>query len=153
MFKHKWTKAIALAGLVALPATTSMAATVEMVVIPCTPQMRPDECGVKLSSTDGSVTFTTNSGQVITVGQGTSLTVAGNGNTTQSDGAVVNFADATGSIGGGGGGGAGGSPLPSGGPNNGPPGSTTGSGPGGGGGGGITGGGGVGSSSEPVSAH
>jgi hypothetical protein len=100
-----------------------------MVVIPCTPQMRPEECGVKVSSSDGSVTFTTNSGQVITVGQGTSLTVSGNGTATQSNGAVVNFAGlTTGSVGsvGGGGGGAGGSPLPSGGNNSGSSGSSSG---------------------------
>lgn len=154
MFKHKWTKTIALAGLLALPATASMAGTVEMVVIPCTPQMRPEDCGVKVTSSEGTVTFTTNSGQVITVGQGTSLTVAGDGTATQSNGANVNFAAlTTGSVGGGGGG-ASGSPLPSGGNNSGSSGSSSGSSTSGGGtnfvltGGGVTGG-----SSGPVSAH
>ena len=71
MFKHKWTKTLILAGLLALPATVSMAAVVEMIVIPCLPGQQPDECGVKLSVTEGSATFTSNSGQTTTVTAGT----------------------------------------------------------------------------------
>ena len=129
MLKHKWTKTLILAGLLALPATASMAATVEMVIIPCTPQLRPDECGVKLSVTSGSATFTSNSGQSTTVTGGNSLTVSGTGVVTQSTGSVVNFAAVagavtTGSVGGGGGGAGQTNPTPSGGPNNGPSGPT-----------------------------
>ena len=129
MHKHKWTKTLILAGLLVLPATVSMAAVVEMTVIPCLPGQKPDECGVKLSVTEGSATFTSNSGQTTTVTAGTSLTVSGNGVVTQSTGSIVNFAAiagglTTGSIGGGGG--AGGSPLPSGGNNSGSSGSSSG---------------------------
>ena len=65
MYKHNWTKAFILAGLLALPSTASMAAVVEMIIIPCTPQLRPDECGVKVSVTGGTATFTTAAGEVI----------------------------------------------------------------------------------------
>jgi hypothetical protein len=131
MFKHKWTKTLILAGLFVLPATMSMAAVVEMIVIPCLPGQKPDECGVKLSVTDGSATFTSNSGQTTTVTAGNSLTVSAAGVMTQTPGSVVNFAAVaggvtTGSVGGGGGG-AGGSPLPSGGNNSGSSGSSSGS--------------------------
>jgi hypothetical protein len=129
MFKHKWTKTLILAGLLVLPASVSMAAVVEMIVIPCLPGQPPDECGVKLSVTEGSATFTSNSGQTTTVTAGTSLTVSGTGVVTQSNGSIVNFAavaggTTTGSIGGGGGG-AGGPQGPNGGSNTGSSGSST----------------------------
>lgn len=130
MSKHKWAKAFVLAGLFALPSTVSMAAEVQMIVIPCLPGMRPDQCGVKISK-EGSedVTFTLLNGQTINVPAGTVVSVAGNGVVTQSalQGSLVNFASAetgltTGSVGGGGGGGgAGGTPLPTGGSNTGAP--------------------------------
>lgn len=117
MYKHSWSLAVVLAGLLALPATEALAAAnVEMVVIPCTPNLRPDECGVKISKTGGDdeVTFTTSSGETHTVSTGTVLSVSGTGIVSQSNqqGSIVNFASAdtgltTGSIGGGGGGGTG----------------------------------------------
>ena len=161
MFKHKWTKTLILAGLLVLPATMSMAAVVEMIVIPCLPGQKPDECGVKLSVTEGSATFTSNSGEMTTVTAGNSLTVSAAGVMTQTPGSAVDFAaiasgTTTGSVGGGvggGGGGAGGSPLPSGGSNSGSSGSSSGGTTGGGGanfaltGGAVT----TGSSTNPPS--
>ena len=131
VYKHGWTKAFVLAGLLTLPSAAAMAAVVEMVIIPCTPGLRPDECGVKVSVTGGTATFTTAAGEVVTVSEGTAVTVSGTGIVSQApqSGTMLNFASAgsssqaaTGSTGGGdagaaGGGGGGGqtSPLPSGG--------------------------------------
>ena len=100
-----------------------MAAEVEMIIIPCTPQLRPDECGVKVSVTGGTATFTTSAGEVISVAPGTAVTVSGTGIVSQANqsGTILNFASAgssgnqatgstgdsgaTGAAGGGGGGG------------------------------------------------
>src|SRR5262249_33706504 len=141
-------KTFILAGLLALPSAAAMAAEIEMIIIPCTPQLRPDECGIKLSVTGGTATFTTAAGEGVNVTPGTAVSISGTGIVSQSaqSGTILNFASAasgnqaTGSIGGGGGGGGGGgqtAELPSGG----------GSGGGGGGGGGSTAGG---SSGAPV---
>ena len=75
VYKHGWTKAFVLAGLLTFPSAAAMAAVVEMVIIPCTPQLRPDECGVKVSVTGGTATFTTAAGEVLTVSPGTVVTV------------------------------------------------------------------------------
>src|ERR1019366_3238398 len=115
MYKHNWTKAVVLAGLLALPSTASLAVEVEMILIPCTPQLKPDECGVKVSVTGGTATFTTSSGDVINVAPGTAVSVSGTGIVSQStqSGTILNFASAasgnqaTGNIGGGEGGGTG----------------------------------------------
>lgn len=130
MYKHNWTKAFILTGLLALSATTSMAGTLEMLVIPCTPQLRPDECGVRISSTDVTATFTTNNNEVVNISAGMTVSVSGTGIVSQSSrtGTIVNFASAetgltTGSIGGGGTGAGGGQTgsLPTGGSNSGGP--------------------------------
>ena len=84
MFKHNWTKTLILAGLLALPSTASMAAVVEMIIIPCLPGQRPDECGVKVSVTEGSATFTVKQWADDDRNCGTSLTVSGTGIVTQS---------------------------------------------------------------------
>src|ERR1039457_5769243 len=116
MYKHNWTKAVVLAGLLALPSTASLAVEVEMILIPCTPLLKQDECGVKESVTGGTATFTTSSGDVINVAPGTSVSVSGTGIVSQSTqaGTILNFASAasggnqaTGSTGGGEGGGTG----------------------------------------------
>lgn len=170
---HCWIKAIALAGLLSLPATVSMAAVVEMIVIPCLPGMPPDQCGVKISVTGGTATFTSTNGETVTIGAGEVLTVSGTGIMSQSaqSGTILNFAsaggsdqatgstDAAGAAGAGGGGFAGGgqiNPLPNGAGGGGGGGTTTtGSGGGGGGGGGggfnLTGGGGGGGGGGGVS--
>ena len=115
MFKHNWTKAFVLAGFLALPTTASMAAVVEMVLTPCTPQLRPEECGVKVSVPSGTATFTTINGDVVNIAPGVVVNISGTGIVSRStqSGTIVNFASAsnaltTGSIGGGGGGGGGG---------------------------------------------
>ena len=96
MYKHLWTKIFILAGLLMLPSAASMAAVVEMIIIPCTPQLRPDECGVKMSVTGGTATFTTTAGEVVTVSPGTAVTVSGAGIVSQSNqsGTILNFASA-----------------------------------------------------------
>lgn len=112
---HQFTKAFVLAALLALPSTVSMAAVVEVVLIPCTPGMEPSACGLKASVSGGSATFTTADGQVITVAPGTSVSVSGSGIVSQSieAGPIVNFAGdgngalTTASIGNGAGGGGG----------------------------------------------
>jgi hypothetical protein len=132
VYKYNWTKIIILAGLLVLPSTASLAqapqpaitsadqgTVVEMIVIPCTPQLRPDECGVKISVTGGTATFTTTNGQTITRSAGTAYTISGTGVISQSaqNGTMLNFASAGGSetASAGGGGGAGQtSPLPTG---------------------------------------
>ena len=132
MSTHKWIIALILASFLALPATVSMAqqgTVVDLIVIPCLPGQKPDECGVKVSVSSGSATFTSNSGETTTVTGGNSLTVTGTGVVTQSQGSVVNFAavasgTTTGSVGGGGGGSGQTTPTTSGGPNTGPPGPT-----------------------------
>jgi len=128
MYSHNWTKAFVLAVLLALPSTASMA--VEWVIIPCTPQLRPDECGLKVSASPGEdVTVTTNSGEVVNVAPGTTVSVSGSGivSTSNQQGNLTTFASAdsgpqtTGSIGGAGVGGGAGSTgqIPSGGNNSG----------------------------------
>ena len=81
-----------------LPSAASMAAVVEMIIIPCTPQLRPDECGVKISVTGGTATFTTTAGEVVTVSAGTAVTVSGTGVVSQANqsGTILNFASAGG---------------------------------------------------------
>jgi hypothetical protein len=167
MYKHPWTKIFILAGLLMLPSAASRAAVVEMIIIPCTPQLRPDECGVKVSVTGGTATFTTSAGDVVNVAPGTAVSVSGTGIVSQSSqsGTILNFASAgggdqatgstadSGATGAGGGGGGGGqtAQLPGGGGGGGGSSGGGSSSAGGGGGtatgGGLTGGGGGGGSS------
>ena len=96
MYKHPWTEIFILAGLLMLPSAASRAAVVEMIIIPCTPQLRPDECGVKVSVTGGTATFTTSAGDVVNVAPGTAVTVSGTGIVSQANqsGTILNFASA-----------------------------------------------------------
>ena len=160
MYKHGWIKALILAGLLMLPSASAMAAVVEMIIVPCLPGMRPEECGLKVSVTGGTATLTTAAGDVIDVAPGTAVTVSGTGIVSEAPqtGTMLDFASAgsssqtaTGSTGeAGAAGGAGGAPLPSGGSGSSggtPAGGGTGSGSGGsfGGGGSVGGGSGSGS--------
>jgi hypothetical protein len=169
----RWTKLVVAAGLLVLPSTAALAATIEMIIIPCEPPLRDDECGVKVNAISGTATFTSSSGETVTVSSGQALSISGTGIMSQSaqDGTMLNFASAgsssqTGSTGGegagagGGGGGGQTAGLPSGGGGGGGGGSaSSGSGSsgsgggssGGGGGGGSSGGGGGGSSGGPIS--
>ena len=78
MYKHGWIKALILAGLLMLPSASAMAqqATgqqqliVEVIVIPCLPGMKPEECGVKVSANGGTLTFTNPAGVDITLTPG-----------------------------------------------------------------------------------
>ena len=72
-YKHELDESIYFGGLLALPSAAAMAVEVEMILIPCTPQLRPDECGVKVSVTGGTATFTTAAGEVVTVSPGTAV--------------------------------------------------------------------------------
>jgi len=116
---HHFTKAFVLAVLLAIPSTLSMAAVVEVVLIPCTPGMAPSACGLKASVSGGSATFTTADGQTITLAPGTSVSVSGSGIVSQSveAGPIVNFASlgtdptTTSSIGSGNGNGGGGGQI------------------------------------------
>jgi len=136
-----WTKLVALTAFLLLSPTASFGqavadqTVVEMIIVPCTPQTPPDECGVKVSvSGGGTATFTTTSGETFTVSSGQALSVSGGGIVTQAaqNGTMLNFASAgsssqtgstgstggeAGGAGGGGGGGGGGqiTPLPGGG--------------------------------------
>ena len=93
---HYITRAFVLAVLLAIESNASMAAVVEVVLIPCTPGMEPSACGLKASVSGGSATFTTADGQVITLAPGTSVSVSGSGIVSQSveAGPIVNFASA-----------------------------------------------------------
>jgi hypothetical protein len=117
MHRHDWIRAAALAGVLVMPSTGAMAAVVEMIVIPCTPDLQPDKCGLKLSVAEGSANFTTSDGQTVAVPAGMTLSVSGAGvvSLASTAGNLVNFAatdtgpDTTASIGvGAGGGGSGG---------------------------------------------
>src|SRR3974377_1894603 len=48
-----------------LPSASAMAAVVEMIIVPCLPGMRPEECGLKVRVTGGTATLTTAAGGVI----------------------------------------------------------------------------------------
>ena len=168
MYKHGWIKALILAGLLMLPSASAMAqasagaqVVVEMIVIPCLPGMRPEECGLKVSVTGGTAELTLTTGELLTVVPGTAVIVSGAGivSETPQTGTMLNFASAgsssqtaTGSSGEAGAGGGSGqtTALPGGGGGSGsgtPAGGGTGSGSGGsfGGGGSVGGGSGSGS--------
>jgi hypothetical protein len=90
---------------------------VEMVLKPCLPGVPRNECGVSLKLVQGGATFTTSSGETITLSAANQVvSINGLGAVTQSSqaGSILNFAAAgtsgptTASIGGGGGGGGGG---------------------------------------------
>ena len=134
MCRSRWTKAFIIGGLLALQATGSPAAVLEVSVIECTAQTTPDQCGIKIrklgADGDGDGTFTLPDGQVIPLPTGVTVSVSGAGIVSQSTEAapVVNFAstdsgpDTTASIGvaGSGAGGSGGTGG-SGGSGSGPP--------------------------------
>src|SRR5438270_4581598 len=98
-------------------------------MIPCTPGIPPDECGLKVHVVEGSVDFTSPSGETQSLNAGSHLTVSGTGiiSTAQAGGTILQFASTgpstTGSIGAGGSGGSGGGSTgtapPSGGSNSG----------------------------------
>jgi hypothetical protein len=101
---------------------------VEMVLKPCLPGMPRNQCGVSLRLVQGGATFTTASGETITLSAANqTVSINGLGAVTQSsqDGTILNFAAArtsgptTASLGGGGGGGGGGGTVGSLGPNGG----------------------------------
>lgn len=110
---------------------------VEMVLKPCVPGVPRNQCGVSLKLVQGGATFTTTSGETITLSQANqTANINGLGAVTQSSqaGTILNFAAAgtsgptTGSLAGGGGGGGGGSIGslgPNGGSNVGSPATTT----------------------------
>jgi hypothetical protein len=101
---------------------------VEMVLKPCVPGVPRNQCGVSLRLVQGGATFTTASGETITLSAANqTVSINGLGAVTQSsqDGTILNFAAAgtsgptTASLGGGGGGGGGGGTVGSLGPNGG----------------------------------
>jgi Chaperone of endosialidase len=151
LIRPPWTKLVLAAGLLALPSTAALAAQIEMIIIPCVPPLRPDECGVKLNALEGIAEFTTTSGETITVSPGQSVSIDGNGVMSQSaqDGTMLNFASAgsssqSGSAGGGGGGQAFGVTTGGGGGGGGASSAASSGGGSGGGSGGFSGGGGGG---------
>src|SRR3974390_3151405 len=79
-----------------LPSASAMAAVVEMIVVPCLPGMRPEDCGLKVSVTGGTATLTTAAGEVIDVAPGTAVTISGTGIVSQAPqtGTMLNFASA-----------------------------------------------------------
>jgi hypothetical protein len=90
----------------------------EIVLMPC-PQIRPEECGLKVKLVEGRATVTTLSGQVIAMDDpNTVVTVAANGaaqGPADSDDSILQFANANDALttaGLGGGGGAGGQTTP-----------------------------------------
>src|SRR3974390_431768 len=118
------------ASAMAQQATGQQQLIVEVIVIPCLPGMKPEECGVKVSANGGNFTFTTPAGEVLTLTPGMGFTMSGAGlaSETPQTGTILNFASAgsssqtaTGGTGEGGEAGAGGggggqtAPLPSGG--------------------------------------
>ena len=136
------------ASAMAQQATGQQQVVVEVIVIPCLPGMKPEECGVKVSANGGTLTFTDPAGVDIPLTPGMVFTYSGAGlaSETPQTGTILNFASAgsssqtaTGSTGeagaAGGGGGAGQTAaLPSGGSGSGgstPAGGGTGSGSGG----------------------
>jgi hypothetical protein len=86
-------KAFVLAGLLSVHSTISMAGIVEMIVMPCNPGVPLDKCGLKMSVTDAA-TFTTPTGQVVSIPPNTTVTVTGAGTIRQEVRlrAIVNFA-------------------------------------------------------------
>ena len=165
MYKHGRIKALILAGLLMLPSASAMAqqatgqVVVEMIVIPCLPGMRPEECGLKVSVTGGTAELTLTTGELLTVVPGTAVIVSGAGIVSEAPqtGTILDFASAgsssqtaTGSAGAAGGVSGQTAALPSGGSGSGsgtPASGGTGSGSGGsfGGGGSVGGGSGSGS--------
>lgn len=128
MCRHNWTKAFALLGLLALPLTGSSAGVYEMVLVPCTPGLPLNDCGMKVHAIDGDATFTTTDGQIVSVAPGTTVSVSGSGiiSHTVTTESIVNFASAgnpsetTNSVGNGAGAGQT-APIPAGGSNKGSP--------------------------------
>jgi hypothetical protein len=103
----------AVAAFFALYTTTAQAqgtgTIVELVITPCDPGVRREECGAKMKVVSGNATFTMTNGQTENMTAGEVLSVNGNGAATQQSqsGTILTFAS-TGSTGGGGGGGGGG---------------------------------------------
>jgi hypothetical protein len=74
---------------------------VETLVIPCTGQTPPDQCGTKVHVVQGSATFTAIDGTVYTVFAGHTFLINGNGaaSDTASNENILNFASAVGAAG------------------------------------------------------
>jgi hypothetical protein len=127
--------AIALAMAIMGVESSASAAVVELVLVPCTPGMKPEDCGLKAKLVEGEAQIETPNGTIDLNTANTVITINGNGVAsppTSSPDSILSFASAgeittasTGPGGGGGGGGGGSNPPPSGGPNAGsPPGAT-----------------------------
>src|SRR3974390_1833949 len=85
------------ASAMAQQATGQQQMVVEVIVIPCLPGMRPEECGVKVSANgSGTLTFTNPAGEVLTLTPGMVFTMSGNGLASEAPqtGTILNFASA-----------------------------------------------------------
>jgi hypothetical protein len=121
-------RAIALAVAIMGVQSSASAAVVELVLIPCVPGMKPEDCGLKAKLVEGEAQIDTPNGTIDLTTANTVITINGNGVAsppTSSPDSILAFASAgtTGSTGAGGGGGGGGASNapPSGGPNTGSP--------------------------------